>query len=82
MPKPGSGVPHWEPEGRRRSAHRHGRTSMAVASRARVALCGNAACSGSSEAGGQKNSGTCATAQARCQPSLESTTLREAIPAR
>jgi len=54
---------------------------MGVASGARVAVRGSAVRSNVGNVDGQKNSGACATTQARCKPPLEKTILQQAIPA-
>src|SRR5690606_12941292 len=63
-------------EERRRSACRHGWTSVAVGSRAGLALCGDTGHTDPGANNGQKRSGACVPAQARCKPSLEKTILQ------
>ena len=68
-------------EERRRSACRHGWTSVAVGSRAGLALCGDAGLTDPGANNGQKRSGACVPPQARCKPSLEKTILQQAVTA-
>ena len=68
-------------EERRRSACRHGWTSVAVGSRAGLALCGDTGHTDPGANNGQKRSGACVPPQARCKPSLEKTILQQAVTA-